>query len=281
MTGVGVPAAGLERLAGCRLFIFDLDGTVYEETDHFRFYGEQIARALTPERAQAFAADVEAALSGRHTLTYGSSYDAEQDLIFKGERAYTWTGEPVSASPSAHLAHMDDPWGIYMAAGLHHGAKPDQVEAAFLATRAHMESPEFQMRPLPGLRAAIDGLRALGRRFALATNSPEPDSRKILAKLDLTGAFDVEVFNARKQHLAREHFTRFQEQFQVPFEQMVSIGDHYRNEIAPAAALGMATVYIDRYLRQPRPDVTVQVARPADVAKVLRHVTDLCSPGRR
>ncbi|MCL6518041.1 HAD family hydrolase [Alicyclobacillus sp.] len=273
MTGVNITAAGLARLAGCRLFIFDLDGTVYQETDHFRYYGDRILEVIPADARAAFTADVEAALGGRHpALRYGASYDPEHDVFLHDDRPVDWAGRPVEVRPSDRLAHVDDPWAVYMVAGLHHGAAPAAIQEAFLATRRHMEGPEFPMHPLPGLREAIDRLRDHGRRFALATNSPEPDSRRILEKLGLTGAFDAEVFNARKQDRAREHFTRFREAFKVSFEEMVSIGDHYRNEIRPAAELGMATIYIDRYLNRQRPDVTAQVSHPAEVADVLRQV---------
>jgi FMN phosphatase YigB (HAD superfamily) len=263
------------ELSRCELFIFDLDGTVYEETSHFIYYGQQLAQRLASDTANQYLMNVEQVLSGAHTLTYGSSYDPVTRLIVKGGKAYSWDGQEPEISPSNQLIHVDDPWSVYGVTASQFGIAHDDIQGSFGATREHMESAEFTMRGLPGLRSAIDHLRSAGRKFVIATNSPEPDSRVLLEKLGLTGAFEDHVFNAKKQDRATEHFTRWQQKFQVPFERMVSIGDHYRNEIKPATDLGMKTLYIDRYICQPQTGLTVRVSRPSEVATVLEAVYNL------
>jgi FMN phosphatase YigB (HAD superfamily) len=262
----------LDELLDSALFIFDLDGTLYEETAHFLYYGQRLAEQLAQRPADDYLAEVERALSGAHPLTYGVSYDPVQKLIVRDGVVCDWEGHASSASPSSELVHVDDPWSVYGVTAAFHGITRDRLQDAFLATRRHMESDQFSMQGMPGLREVIDDLHRAGRSFVLATNSPEPDSRVILEKLGLTGAFDDHVFNAKKQDNAVAHFTRWQLKYRIPFERMVSIGDHYRNEIQPAVDLGMKTIYIDRYLGQPKPDVTVQVRRPAEVADVLKEV---------
>jgi FMN phosphatase YigB (HAD superfamily) len=265
------------QLKHCRVFVFDLDGTVYEEVTHFDVFGEEIAKRLPENQREAFLTEAKQALQGEHVLKYGVTYDPVRDLIFKDGRATTWRGEPVPhevqpVHEADSLMHVDDPWGMYSAMAKHFGLSQDALQAAFLATRAHMESADFAMVGLPGLRNAIDELRDLGRNVVLATNSPEPDSRAILEKLGLTGAFDEVIFEAKKPVRVLEHFRHFHEKFGVPYAEMVSIGDHYRNEIEPAHAIGMKTVYIDRYLRCKRPDVTVQLQHPKEIAGLLQDV---------
>lgn len=262
----------ISDLLNCELFIFDLDGTVYEETAHFEYYGQRLAERMPNCAPDIYLAEVERALEGTHPLSYGSSYDAVNRVIVRDGKVYDWAGAETSLVPAQKLVHVDDPWTIYGVAAAHHGLPADELDQAFLATRQHMESELFPMHGMTGLRAAIDHLQEAGRKFVLATNSPEPDSRVILEKLGLTGAFEDHVFNARKQERATEHFTRWQHHYDIPFERMVSIGDHYRNEIKPASDLGMKTLYIDRYMHQPRAGVTVQVDGPSEVAMVLEEV---------
>lgn len=262
------------QLRGCQLFIFDLDGTVYEEIGHFEYYGEELAKRLAESVRQAFFSDVALAQSGQHAMKYGCSYDVEKDIFHGSNGTKTWTGEVSEAVASGNFAHVDDPWGLYGVIAAHYGLSQDGLQEAFYATRAHMQSEAFSMTGLPGLRAAIDALRNSGVHVVLATNSPEPDSRAILEKLGLTGAFDDCIFNAQKPVKILEHFEKWHQMFQVPYESMVSIGDHYRNEIEPAAKIGMKTIYIDRYVKQPREHVTVQVNGPRDIAAVLMTVVE-------
>lgn len=81
--------------------------------------------------------------------------------------------------------------------------------------------------------------------------------------------FEDFVFRAKKPFETLNHFRRWLDKYDVAPEFAVSVGDHYRNEILPAIQLGMKTVYVDRYIREPRPDVTVQVNHPEELTAVL------------
>lgn len=259
----------VDRLLHARLIIFDLDGTVYQETHHFEEYGRQLARRLDESVREAYLRDVQRSLSGDHILRYGDSYDVAHRSVVRNNQLVDWTGQLTAGVPSSALEYVDDPWGIYGNIARYYGISADALQAAFLETRSRMQSTDFIMTGMPGLRPAIDKLGRYGVHFALATNSPEPDSRAILGKLGLTGAFERAVFNANKQVRAKEHFQRFSEQFEVPLTATCSIGDHYRNEIRPAVELGMMTVCIDRYQQPLRPDVDVVVNHPTELAHVL------------
>ncbi|MCF8564217.1 HAD family hydrolase [Alicyclobacillus tolerans] len=259
-------------LVDCKVFVFDLDGTVYEETEHFPYYGRQLAKRLPGPVADEYLREVGEALAGRRTLTYGVRYDVLQDLVYKGDEVLGWTGDVRTGEASHQVANIDDPWGIYAVTAIHFGLSPAQVQEAFLATRDYMQGPSFPMRGLPGLRQALDGLKRDGVRFVLMTNSPEPDSRAIVEKLGLTGAFDIEVFEALKPRRVKEHFERYRDAFEVEYSEMVSIGDHYANEIGPAAELGMKTIHIDRYHRLRRSGVTIHLKEPAQLAGCLAEV---------
>ncbi|MCL6442786.1 MAG: HAD family hydrolase [Alicyclobacillus sp.] len=262
----------LEQLAKCRVFIFDLDGTVYQETHHFAYYGERLAALLGPKHADAFLQDVELILAGRHPLAIGDKYDVINRVIRKDTGTVSWEGSPVEVPPSSVVLNVEDPWWVYGSAARHHGLSEEEVDRAYLETRAYMESDAFAMAPIPGLRAALDGLRRHGWRLALATNSPEPDSRAILTKLDLADAFDDLVFRAKKPIRSKEHFTSWQQAFGFSFDQMASIGDNFLNDVLPALELGMKAIYIDRYVRRPRAGVTAQIASPLELGELMAAV---------
>lgn len=264
----------VQNLLNCKLFVLDLDGTVYQETNHFSYYGERLAAQLPESKRAAYLEDVTNVLSRKRTLQYGDAYDAVQRMIVRDGKVYNWSGERMPEAPGGRLEYVDDPWGIYGVTARYHGVAPEALQDAFMETRAHMESDAYPMMGMPGLRAAIDDLKSLGVQFVLATNSPEPDSRTILSKLDLTGVFAMEVFDAKKQINAPTHFRNFRDALGVPFEEMVSVGDHYRNEIAPAIQLGMKTICIDRYVQPERPTVDVVVHHPSELASVFQQVTE-------
>ncbi len=89
---------GLETMfANIKVIVFDLDGTLYEDTHHFDYYAKRIEEKLPKEKRQAFRNDYRAVLSGQHPLKIGRIYDTENDFILTlkdnfVENAYRWDG---------------------------------------------------------------------------------------------------------------------------------------------------------------------------------------------
>lgn len=268
-------------LRDCDLYIFDLDGTVYEETAHFDVYRDELVKRLAPDKVQDFLADLNLALAGQHPLRLGSSYHLETGLIRHEKTVLNWAGKPIMEhGPTSNWIHVEDPWVIYRVIARHYGLAQEQVQAAFVATRTYMQSDNFSMKGLPGLQEAISALKQQGCHFVLMTNSPEPDSRDILNKLGLANAFDKSIFLAHKEVQARQHLTDLEHQFGLSFNQMVSIGDNFRNEILPALEMGMKAVYIDRYHIPGRTleiwqNALVKVPYPRDLAPLLHQIATI------
>ncbi len=88
-----------------------------------------------------------------------------------------------------------------------------------------------------------DTLKELSKKYAigLITNSSEYVTGEILKLLDLEEYFGFIYNNARKPRLTA--FKKFQEALQVPFEQLVMIGDDVTTDIIPAQQLGMKTIH--------------------------------------
>ncbi|WP_236567174.1 HAD family hydrolase [Geobacillus sp. TFV-3] len=64
--------------ADIKVIVFDLDGTLYEETSHFDYYAEQVAKRLCETDRPRFWNDYRAVLAGRHPLRIGVMYDTKE-----------------------------------------------------------------------------------------------------------------------------------------------------------------------------------------------------------
>lgn len=251
-------------LTGVRAIVYDLDGTLYEDTHHFEYYAGLLEQALPPERRAAFRADFAAAAAGRHALRIGTIYDVRRDRILTilGDRVQVvqdWSGAPLESSvwerdyrdpvvvDHQQYYNVGDMWWVPAAVAAHHGLPGESGRRAFLATRDWMAGPDFQMVPVPGLREAMAGLRARGVVQALATNSPQPDSDALLTKLGLYDLLDHRHYSANKPAGFRPIVAELCERYGLVPPQVLVVGDNYVNEVAPAVALGCRTAYIDAH----------------------------------
>lgn len=244
------------------LIIYDLDGTLYEDTHHFSYYANELKKRLPADVQESFQADYEAALRDEHPLRIGRTYDLHRDLILvqiKGhvQEVYRFDGTALPAEEVRELYKdgvtvnledmfsVGDMWWVPGCLARHYGLTDAQTTEAFLATREYMMGPEFEMNKIPGLKDAIAKSRANGVKQVLVTNSPQVDSEKILEKIDLIDSFDEKVFMARKPSGTKGVFERISQQFDLPYSQFLSVGDNWVNEILPAGELGCQTIYID------------------------------------
>lgn len=268
-------------LNALRVIVYDLDGTVYDDTRHFELYAREIQSHLPDAVREAFWADYTAAVEGRHAaLRIGTFYDAERDLILetragRAVRALHWDGSelpplvrqslyPGLVEPDhASIMNVGDLWWVPTAISAHHGGVAEKHQQAFLRIRDVMSDPEFVVRPISELQETIESLR--GRVVqVLATNSPQPDSESIMRKVGLLGLFDRMYFRSNKPAGLKAIFDEVAADFGIPFHSILSVGDNLINEIAPAKAMGCQTVFIDPH--------DLGAAREADL--VVRTMTD-------
>lgn len=205
------------------------------------------------------------ALAGAHQH-YGAVYDLATSAF--RERTDADSGRD-------DVMDIGDPWGLIAALARDAGIAADALQVAFTATRAQMASAAFEMAPIEGLRDAVLALKAQRRHVMLATNSPQVHTEDMLHKLQLDDVFDEVVFAAQKPQQITALFKRWLAEFGLRPACAVSIGDHFQNEIHPAIALGMQTVYIDAYIRRVRSDVTVQLDSPSALPDLLRAVVTM------
>lgn len=144
-----------------------------------------------------------------------------------------WAGAIASHAPNAYQAVL---WQL-----LDHD--PDLAPLAWsrvaTAARAGRGPPEFR----PGIAELLHALHAQGIRLALAANQPV----HMLASLAGHGVLHLfavhgisEVIGLRKPD--PRFFLHIAEALGRPPEECVMVGDRIDNDIAPARALGMATI---------------------------------------
>ncbi|KJE28405.1 MULTISPECIES: HAD family hydrolase [Geobacillus] len=274
--------------ADIKAIVFDLDGTLYEETGHFDYYAEQVAKRLCETDRPRFWNDYRAVLAGRHPLRIGVVYDTKEDLILQLEEgnvreARRWSGEPLTkleietvyTKPVAvdldRFFSIGDLWWVPSSIGRHYGLANADTYAAFLKTREWMMGPEFKMNGAPGLAETLTELRKKAA-LVLMTNSPEPDSEAILRKLGLADVFHHKIFQAAKPIKTAAHLEAIRARFGVDYRQMLCVGDNVGNDIAPARRLGCRTMLVDTYGLAKQGDADFIVASTSACVPVLRRL---------
>ncbi|GAA0383175.1 HAD family hydrolase [Bacillus horti] len=242
-------------------FIFDLDGTLYEDTNHFSYYAEQLKNELDKQHWDAFEKEYDLIISGDHAVAIGRIYDVVRDQIVRVDsssmkviEAWTWQGEaldqdqissdypaPITCDFETMIA-IGDGWWLPNACAKHFGVV--DTYSAYEKTKEYMAGSDFQLTRIPRLRQALLHLKGK-KQICLLTNSQEDDVQRLLNRLDLEGIFDEIITEARKPQYTSNHFSSLLKKHNYSPEQCVSIGDNFINEIAPALRLGIKTVFID------------------------------------
>lgn len=275
------------NLDAVKVIIYDLDGTIYDDTRHFVLYAQEIQSHLESDVHEAFWADYEAVTTGKHPgLRIGSFYDARHDLVLlpkagRVDRALHWDGSeippvlrdqlyPGPIEPDHNtVLNVGDLWWVPAAISLHHGGSPEKHQEAFYRIREIMSDPSFTVQPIPGLQEMITGLKGKVVQV-LATNSPQPDSEAILGKVGLMGLFDAHYYRSNKPAGLRQIFSQLSEAHGLPLSALLSVGDNLVNEIAPARVMGCQAVFIDPFGTVDPAEAEMVVPSMAELIPLLR-----------
>lgn len=268
-----------------KLAIFDLDGTLYEDTEHFEYYANELSKNLNEKNRQAFWDDYQKILTGEHPVAIGRVYDAKRDRILvvnpstnKVVKVFDWTGkkrQEISyykediAYDFDHFIAIGDGWWLPVAAAKHYGA--GSTYEAYNKTKDYMQTDEFQFAENPGLR---ETLLELGKKkdIVLITNSQADDVERLLTSLNLSGIFPELISNAKKPQKTLMHFQELLSRYQISPDEAVSIGDNYLNEIAPAEQLNMQAILIDPSQKAETKPQTEVAASLSDVFNDMKNL---------
>lgn len=261
---MNVGAAVLKKqVSHTDVVVFDLDGTLYADTHHFDYYAERLKERVSKENQSDFQRDYQLARENRHTLKVGCVYDQSYDLVLWQldnvvREAYEWNGTKLSETrlnsvyshpiviDQVRFFNIGDLWWVPRIIAVHYGLTHPEADQAFLETRQYMMGSEFVMKRIPGLQELLEEIQ-FKKKLVLLTNSPEPDSDAILEKLGLRDVFSKKIFLGDKPVQTSLHFAEIKKTYAVDYQQIVSVGDNWINEIRPAQLLGCQTVFIDNY----------------------------------
>ncbi|WP_198162641.1 HAD family hydrolase [Halobacillus mangrovi] len=245
-----------------KALIFDLDGTLYEDTNHFVYYANLLKKKLKEENRPLFETDYKSIRNREHPLAIGKVYNRTHDAIISVDpftnlaiRVETWSGDqwperkvwkhfpdPLIYDFIDHIA-IGDGWWLPFSAAMHYGVTSEDARECYVATKDYMGSDEFQLTETKGLKTSLL-LWKKTKPLILVTNSEGYDVDRILKAIDLEGIFKEIVSNAEKPVRTEDIFQQVLHNYRLKPEEIVSIGDNFMNEIAPALEMGMKGIYI-------------------------------------
>ncbi|GEN52917.1 HAD family hydrolase [Halobacillus faecis] len=242
--------------------IFDLDGTLYEDVDHFQYYANLLKERVSQNNQRCFDEDYKAIINGEHLLTIGKIYDMEHDAIVtvdpftsKVEKVTSWYGdlwdrEAVRQAYPHKLQYdfeqyiaIGDGWWLPFAVAMHYGVRIEEARECYVKTKDFMATEEFLMTKTKGLKAALERWKE-DKLLVLLTNSEGYDVESILNRIDLSGLFHDHISSAFKPQKTEDHLNSILDRYHLNPEEVVSIGDNFLNEIAPALNMGMKAIFV-------------------------------------
>jgi FMN phosphatase YigB (HAD superfamily) len=227
--------------------LLDLDGTLYRGDGPVLAYAGAVADTLAEADAADYLFTVDKYLAG------GIAAVTEPAL-----RTATDGWEAVAALASAR-----------------HGVGRAVLDRAFLASRRALATDDCAVEVPDGLLAALRTLRS-STHLVLATNSPETGLAPLLARLGAGDLFDRVVSGANKPVGTPGLLTGLADRVGAAGQpwRLASVGDHWRNDIAPAREFGAVTGYIDRFGRADGPADVVAASMDGVLPTILRWAAD-------
>ncbi|MFC0523558.1 HAD family hydrolase [Pontibacillus salicampi] len=245
-----------------RMLIFDLDGTLYEDTKHFDLFAKKLQSKLSEPAKTHFQKDYQLVQTGKHPLSIGKVYDAKEDVIWEWDpftetltNPLLWDGSVPEKNPyqstSFSAADFDlkrwisigDGWWPPYVLAIHYGLAITDCHASYDETKVDMASGEGWLTKTPGLASQLLQLKQT-KTLVLMTNSERSDVERLLAYLGLENLFDSMVTSAMKPVRTKEHFSQLLTTNNMNPDETVSIGDNFMNEIAPALQNEMKAIWL-------------------------------------
>lgn len=203
------------------VIIWDFDGTVYRSPAVCRRYGEEIALSLGPEDREEYLAMLDRYLRGEGGVDAADGWGAAVRL--------------VAAYP--------------LVAGRQH-ASAGQWSEEFRRTREYMDSGDCPLEVPAGLPEAVSRMRTASRHV-LVTNTPSWGVFALLERLGVADCFDEVVCEAGKPARLAARVTAAASIYELPMRAVMSVGDHYGNDVAPVLAVGAAAAHVNPYRAGP------------------------------
>ncbi|WP_375388987.1 HAD family hydrolase [uncultured Amnibacterium sp.] len=127
-----------------------------------------------------------------------------------------------------------------------HGVAEEVRSAAYARSRAGLHDGDLQVVAPDGL-ADVLARRPADVRCVLVTNAPVDGIEPVLARLGLDGRLDALIGDAGKPGGMGAVLARLLAEAGLAPDRLLSVGDVWANDLEPAAAIGAATAFVDRF----------------------------------
>jgi FMN phosphatase YigB (HAD superfamily) len=217
--------------------VWDLDGTLYRGTAACLHYARGIAETLPATRREAYLEAMKRFLAGKGGVDAADGWEAAVVLAGGTRGASRAFGEQ------------------------------------FARSRDFMLTDACELTVPPGLRELLERVAGTARRV-LVTNTPSYGVMPLLERLELTTLLDEIACDSAKPYRFDVRLGALADVLGIPRRAVLSIGDHYVNDIAPALAAGCATAYVDPFGVGPTGEADLSAAQLEDLLEAIEAWVD-------
>jgi FMN phosphatase YigB (HAD superfamily) len=214
------------------VLVWDLDGTLYRSAAACMHYAHGIAETLEEHARAPYVAAMERYLCGAGEVEASDGWEAAVVLAGGGRGASRAYGD------------------------------------AFARTRAFMLSDACELEMPEGLRELLERVAERARRV-LVTNTPSFGVVPLLERLDLLGSFDEISCDSAKPRRFDIRLRAFADVNGLARRDVLSIGDHFVNDIQPALDAGCTAAYVDPFGVGPSGRAHLEAARFEDLLEPI------------
>ncbi|NGN96030.1 HAD family hydrolase [Nocardioides sp. KC13] len=175
--------------------------------------------------------------------------DAPEALL---ETAQAFLGQRLPQSAPKTLMGAQDGYEAVKILGLAAGVTEEELSAAYVASRAEMSANPGDIHTPEGL---VDLLAGIDAYRVILTNSPGSGLDEVLEHLGVRDVVDEVRTDALKPTRMTGHLDAFLDTVgaaDTP-EWLMSVGDIWRNDLAPAVERGCVAAYVDAFDRRQGP----------------------------
>lgn len=261
-----------------RIVIFDLDGTIYQNSIFHRGYLRTLVAGTWAEPLEAELVRLAEDIFAGRELTMNYFYrTGRTDAATVPElvQALRQRILPDMTYDEALLAddvvYLGDAWAVLAYLGDALGCLDgDRANTVYRQTRIQMEQAGMH-----GDRALSEAIVRLEQRcrVVLLSNSYEQTVREFLRQLGFSGVFHEICSSANKPYGMIARLKALDPALLARPEALISIGDHAFNDLMPISAIGGKTLWINPYPGVHEPEYTWVVHSPTELAAFLDTLT--------
>ncbi len=258
-----------------KTIIFDLDGTIYQNTvfhkDYIRFMLENTALENWEDDLIHLTEKI---FSGEE-LTMNCFYKLEnidaknpKEFISRLNKNICLNLSTDDAYNAKDIIYLGDAWSVITLIGVSLGLLSNE-RADILFRRIRLKMEVDGMR---GNEILKENIIKLNDKYniLLMSNSYEETVREFLRQLNYENVFSKICTAAKKPFNMIKNLNNLDENILKNSTDIISIGDHSFNDLMPISKLGGATVWINPYKNINRPKCDVELSSPDDLAQYLK-----------